>query len=306
MRGICRGTVGVFFRVALLVFCAGAGSAAAQIAGTLTLVEGRVALIRDATQYTAAPGVGLKSGDMLAVDPKGQAQVEFHDGAILNFSQGTRAMLTDIAAKRGARGQPVITLLSGWTKLTHAKSKGKPYRYSTPVAEIVSGDATAVLTAGGDFIAVFIESGTVKFYETGKRGARQTARDAKGGDFIARKGEQPATFSARPSPEFVKSMPRHFRDNLPVLLDRLKNRNVEPRVEHEVTYAEVEAWLKADYSIRRHFVTRFERRSRDPEFRRGLIDNLRAHPEWDRVLFPEKYEPKDPNDPNDPKRGRNQ
>jgi len=98
-------------------------------------------------------------------------------------------------------------------------------------------------------------------------------------------------------------MPRHFRDNLPVLLNRLKNRNVRPRLEHEVTYPEVEDWLKADYSIRRHFVTRFESRSRDAEFRRKLIENLQAHPEWDsvlfpdRALFPEKYEPDDPNDP---------
>jgi hypothetical protein len=306
MRGICRETVGVVFQIALFLFCAGAGSAGAQTAGTLTLVEGRVALIRGAAQYTAAPGVGLKEGDMLAVDPKGQAQLEFQDGAILNISQGTRAMLTDIADKRGARGQTVITLLYGWAKLTHAKSKGGPYRYVTPVAEIVSGDATAVLTAGSDSTAVFIESGAVKFYETETGRARKTVRDAKGGDFIARRGEQPATLSARPSPEFVRSMPRHFRDNLPVLLGRLKNRNVEPRLEHEVTYAEVEDWLKADYAIRRHFVARFEKRSRDPEFRRKLIENLRAHPEWDRVLFPEKYEPKDPSDSNDPKRGRNQ
>jgi len=40
-------------------------------------------------------------------------------------------------------------------------------------------------------------------------------------------------------------MPRQFRDDLPVLLDRFKNRRSEPKREHEVTYAEVEPWLKA-------------------------------------------------------------
>jgi len=234
---------------------------------------------------------------MLAVGPKGQAQMEFQDGAIVNVSYGARAMLTGVAARRGARGQPEITVLSGWVKLAHAKSKGALYLYATPLAEILSGDAVVVFTASNDFTAAFIESGSVKFYETGTRRARITARDAKGGEFIARRRGQPAVFSGRPSPEFVKSMPRHFRDNLPVLLNRLKNRNVKPRLEHEVTYPEVEDWLKADYSIRRHFVTRFERRSRDPEFRRKLIENLQAHPEWDRVLFPEKYEPKDSDNP---------
>jgi len=297
MRGIYWETVGGFFQIALFLLCAGAGTVRAQTTGTLTLVEGKATLIRGAVQYTAAPGVRLDEGDILAVDPKGQAQVEFQDGAILNLSQGARAMLTGIAPKRAARTQPVITVLSGWVKLSHAKSKGAAYLYTTPVAEVLSGDATAVLTAGSDFTALFIESGAVKFYETGKRRARTNAREAKSGEFIARKSGQSAIFSARPSPEFVKSMPRYFRDNLPVLLDRTKNRNVEPKFEHEVTYAEVEDWLKADSSIRGHFVARFEKRSRDPEFRRKLIENLPSHPEWDRVLFPEKYEPKDADNP---------
>jgi hypothetical protein len=81
------------------------------------------------------------------------------------------------------------------------------------------------------------------------------------------------------------------------LLDRFKNRRSEPKRDHEVTYAEVEAWLKAGSAIRRNLVKRFEIRSKDSEFRRKLIENLREHPEWDKVLFPEKYAPKDPGDP---------
>ena len=92
-------------------------------------------------------------------------------------------------------------------------------------------------------------------------------------------------------------MPRHFRDDLPVLLERFKNRRSEPKREHEVTYAEVEAWLKAGSAIRRNFVKRFEVRSKDSEFRRKLIENLREHPEWDKVLFPGKYAPKEPSNP---------
>jgi len=126
---------------------------------------------------------------------------------------------------------------------------------------------------------------------------QRIARDAKGGEFIVRRGEQPATLGARPSAEFIKNMPRHFRDDLPVLLDRYKNRRSEPKREHEVTYAEVEAWLKAGPPIKRNFVKRFETRSKDSEFRRKLIENLREHPEWDKVLFPEKYEQRGPSDP---------
>jgi hypothetical protein len=306
MRGICREVVRSFFRVAVILFCAGA-PALAQTAGTLTLVEGRVALIRGATQYTAVQGVRLADGDILTVDPKAQAQMEFQDGAILNISQGARVMLTSIASERGTRRPSEIAVLSGWAKFSQKKSaKGTSYRYLTPLVEMTSADATAVLDAGNDFTDIFVESGTARFSEIGKKGTQGAARDAKGGEFIARKGEQAATLGPRPSAEFVKNMPRHFRDDLPVFLDRFKNRRVEPKSEHEVTYAEVEAWLKAGPSIKRNFVKRFEIRSKDAEFRRKLTENLREHPEWDKVLFPEKYEPKDPNSPKSGQSGTQQ
>jgi hypothetical protein len=295
MRGCGRGVLGPRFQLAaaLLGACA---SAFAQTAGTLTLVEGSVELIRGATLYTATQGVRVGDGDILSIDLKGQAQIEFQDGAIVNLSQGARAMLTSVVS--GARGQSEIALLSGWAKFSQKKSgKGTQYRYLTPRAEINAGEATAVLNAGDGSTDLYVESGAVKFSEIGRKGVQRIARDAKGGEFIVRRGEQPAVFASRPSAEFIKNMPRHFRDDLPVLLDRLKNRRSEPKREHEVTYTEVEPWLKAGSAIRRNFVKRFEVRSKDSEFRRKLIENLREHPEWDRVLFPEKYAPKDSGDP---------
>jgi hypothetical protein len=277
--------------VAAILFCTGAS---AQTAGTLTLVEGRLALIRGATLYTAAQGVRLGSGDILTIDPKGQAQVEFADGAILNLAQGARAMLGTSA---GGRGQAEIVVLSGWVKFAQRKSaKSAPYRVLAPLAEIASGDGTAVLNTGNDLTDIFLESGAAKFSERGKKGPYGAVRDVKGGDFIVRRGEQPASFAPRPSAEFVKNMPRHFQDNLPTLLERVKGKRAEPKRVHEVAYAEVEAWLRASPPIRRTFVKRFEARAKDPEFRRKLIENLREHPEWDPVLFPEKYETKDSND----------
>jgi hypothetical protein len=71
MRGICRGVVQNFFQITVILFCAGA-PALAQTAGTLTLVEGRVALIRGATQYTATPGVRLGDEICWRSTPKGR------------------------------------------------------------------------------------------------------------------------------------------------------------------------------------------------------------------------------------------
>src|SRR5215472_11332785 len=86
--------------VAALLVCAGA-SASAQTSGIVAAAEGGVVLVRGTTTYTATPGVAVRAGDMLAADPKGQVQIEFDDGAILNLAR--RARFPDRRAGR-ARG----------------------------------------------------------------------------------------------------------------------------------------------------------------------------------------------------------
>src|SRR6202007_396384 len=130
-------------------------------------------------------------------------------------------LLTSIVS--GARGQSEIALLSGWAKFTQKKSsKGTQYRYLTPRLEINAGDATAVLNAGDGSTDIYVESGAVRFSEIGRKGVQRIARDAKGGDFIVRRGEQPVTVGSRPSAEFIKNMPRQFGDDLPGRLARVK------------------------------------------------------------------------------------
>src|SRR6267154_2786268 len=200
-RACGRGVLALCVQFAALLLGACA-SAFAQTAGTLTLVEGNVELIRGATLYAATQGVRLGDGDILSIDPKGQAQIEFQDGAILNLSQGARAMLTNVGS--GARGQSEIAVLSGWAKFTQKKSgKGAQYRYLTPRAEITAGEATAVLNAGDGSTDIYIESGAARFSEIGRKGVQRISRDAKGGEFIVCRGEQPATVSSRPSAEIL-------------------------------------------------------------------------------------------------------
>ena len=61
-----------------------------------------------------------------------------------------------------------------------------------------------------------------------------------------------------------------------------------------ITYADVQAWIDAEAGLRPLFVTRWKALAQAPDFRKPLAANLRAHPEWDRVLYPEKYLPKTP------------
>jgi hypothetical protein len=87
-------------------------------------------------------------------------------------------------------------------------------------------------------------------------------------------------------------MPRAFRDSLPLRADKYKDREVQPRAAPDFTYADVEPWLKAELPFRRQFIERWRAKARDKDFRAALIANLSSHPEWDPVLFPEKYLPK--------------
>lgn len=274
-------------QVAAFLICASA-SAFGQTVGILTVAEGGVQLVRGAMTYAAPQGVALQNGDMLATDPKGQAQIEFEDGAILNLSRGTRAMLL---SAQSAGGEPGVALLPGWAKFTRTKAaKGKPYRYIMPLARLGTTGATGVLRVGENSSEVFIESGAARLIELSKAGAPGVGRDIKGGEFVVRSATQPLAVSPRPSAEFIKAMPGYFRDDLPAFLARAKDKRVGLTREHDATYAEVEPWLKASAPIRRPLVERFRGRAKDPQFRGKLTENLAAHPEWDRILFPEKYE----------------
>ena len=96
------------------------------------------------------------------------------------------------------------------------------------------------------------------------------------------------------APGFVAGMPANYRDNLPERLARFKESNVPPRRLAELTYEDAETWLKGPPELRRPLMQRMRARAQDPEFRKAVIANMRFHPEWDRILFPEKYLPKEP------------
>jgi hypothetical protein len=268
--------------LAALLICASA-SASGQTIGILTVADGGVVLVRGTTTYTAAQGVPVHNGDMLAVDAKGQAQIEFDDGAILNMSRGARAFLLPAA------GEPGVALQSGWVKFTRKAAKGKPYRYVTSLARLTTASATGVLRVGGDANEVFIESGAARLVELMRGGSTAAGRDFKGGEFVVRREGQPLAVSPRPSSDFVKAMPGYFRDDLPAFVAKVRGKSVEPRREHEATYEEVESWLRASLPIRKGLAERFQSRAKDPQFRSKLTDNLAAHPEWDPILFPEKH-----------------
>jgi hypothetical protein len=272
-------------------------AAGAEPPAIVTLVEGSASLLRGTSRYALAEGVRLQAGDIVEVADAGLAQLEFGDGLALSLGSGSR-FYAAVLAPRGAKGGAIsdFHFMRGWVKFAGGKST-TAYRLTTPVFGVAAGEATAVLHVADAEGEIFVETGELRLAEGFAKAAPTSAVSVKGGELYSRKGEQRGTLQPRPSPGFVSAMPRSFMDNLPPRAAKWKDREVPPRLVGELAYADVEMWLKGPPEIRRVLMRPFIPKARDPAFRAALVANLNAHPEWDRILFPEKYTPKPPPGP---------
>jgi hypothetical protein len=186
--------------------------------------------------------------------------------------------------------------MAGWSKFASGKSSA-PFRYTTPLFGLGTADATAVVQVAGGEGSMFVEAGELRLAEGFAKATRDSPTRLRGGQFYSRRADQRGSTQARPAASFVAAMPKPYMDNLPVRAPKYKDREASPKPVGELAYAEVEIWLKAPPEIRRPVMQRFIRKANDPAFRQALVANLRFHPEWDPILFPEKYEPKEPPPP---------
>lgn len=290
------------FAAGLTVAClvAPPGASAAEPPAAVTLLEGQAALLRGTARYALVEGVRLQSGDIVELGDKGAAQIEFADGLILSLGPGCRfyaAALGSRAAKGG--GISDFYLMRGWAKFVNGKAAA-PFRLSTPVFGLAPAEAVAVVHVGDAEGEVFVESGEARLAEGFVKAAPTSPVRLRGGEFFARKSEQRGSVQPRPAPAFVAAMPKSYMDNLPRRAAKWKDREVQPRQVGDLAYGDVEMWLKAPPEIRRALMRPFIPKAQDAAFRSALVANLRFHPEWDPILFPEKYKPKPPPEPPKP------
>lgn len=257
---------------------------AAEPAATVTLLEGQAGLVRGVTRFALAEGVRLQSGDIIEVSEKGLAEIEFPDGAAISLGGGTRVLAQSMP--RGSSATADCYVMRGALKVSGVNKAAK-LRISAPAFALQPLEGVSVLIVRDGDGSVFIETGSARLT------VAPTTLNLKSGDFYARKAGQKGAVAPRPSHEFMAAMPKPFFDPLPSRMARYKDREAQPRRIDDVSYADVEAWLKSPPAIRRPLVARFEPRANDPKFRASLEANLRFHPEWDPVLYPEKYESKE-------------
>lgn len=260
--------------------------------GVVTIVDGEAMLTREATRHQLAESVRLAAGDIVETSAKTRlVRIEFADGLILDLGPESRALLAPKLAGERSKLPSRVHLLRGVAKLTLPQAlPPAAATFSSPVFDVIGVARSAVFIVQADNAFAFAESGTVTLQErrNGKAGAPATL---KNGEFFARSGDAKAAVTARPTPAFIQQLPRPFLDTLPSRAALFKAREVEPKRLGDLSFADAEAWIDAE-GLRAQFATRWKALARNPEFHAAVAANLRAHPEWDRILHPEKYLPK--------------
>ncbi|MFT3956712.1 MAG: hypothetical protein QM722_20710 [Piscinibacter sp.] len=259
--------------------------------GIVTIADGDLAVLRDTQRFAASEGLRLRNDDVLrtAADAR-LARIELTDGTVLDLGPDTELLLQPSAG--GAIGERAATLYlaRGWLKVTAAREPGTS-GIASPTLDLQRLAGTAVLALQPGATLLFVETGeaTAAELRDGRSGRPLALAD---GDALVRRGNEAPTIARRPPADLLARLPRAFADSLPRRAARFQARPVEPAGAVPVSYAEAARWINGEPALRAAAVSRFTPRASDAAFRAALVAELKSHPEWDRVLFPEKYRPK--------------
>jgi len=275
------------------LFCLPCLCAAAPPIGTFTIVDGDAIVIRGAQKFAAAEGLPVNADDIVhTADATRIARVELADGSALDLGPASRVWLRPRLPELRLAQLPDLYLAEGWVKVTTPAAR--KLALASPRAELadLAGVAVARVADNGSFL--FMEVGSAQLVER-RHGQVQHSRRLKEGEAFDRRDGDAGAVISRPAPDMIDTMPRSFADSLPLRAARFEGSKVEPESPPQaVGYHDVASWINAEQALRPAFVQRFAARAGDPSFRAPLIAELRSHPEWTRVLFPEQVVRKRP------------
>ncbi len=256
--------------------------ARAQDVGTVTLLRDTpLRVIRGVSVLQGAEGMRLHAGDFLVTGSTAtaQAQLELSGGAIVEIGPSSDVYLFSVAASGGE-----IVLARGWLKGEAASGN---YRYSNPLASASTRGGRVLLRADDTSVDIFVEQGTAQV-----SGGSAPITSSADKIFFTRRASKPMNAAERPSAEFVGAMPISFRDVLPSRLDRFAGKKApEPRMDHEVSFADVEPLLRLPATWRRGLAERFRARLQDDAFRQAIEAHIASLPEWNPILHADNHAP---------------
>jgi hypothetical protein len=267
-------------RAALALLCALAcglseAAPAATAAPRVTLLEGSsgradvsgAIMVDGARAGAVVVGLALKAQALLETPP-GTAllRIEFADGSIADLGPQTRVMVQPAGfAPRGGK-PPLVYLLSGWMKLASPADTATAGLIS-PELDVPPFTGTIIVQAAPKLHRIFVETGRAEVVEPRAGGARSAL--GNGQMYTARVVSASGGIVARPSGDFLASLPRLFRDRIPCQAARLKDTCAEAAPSPAPCYAALREWLVAEPAIRRDFPRRFAELARSGPFRRG-------------------------------------
>jgi hypothetical protein len=269
-------------------------AAAADVSGAITILEGQALIYRGSGRLQAIEGVRLAPGDIVETAAATFAQIELADQSVAQFGPATRVMINASAPRQ--KPERWLYIMEGWVKFSSGKrdpAAGPGFELRAPLFEIPASPGVVVLRSSPAEVNLFVELGDLRVVERQLAGS-PVAVPLRSGDSYRRKPAARGSVNPGSRQAFVDAMPRYFRDSLPLRLDRFRDRQVQAKEAPDFGYADVEPWLQAEPAVRRPLMQRWRSKAREPAFRAALVANLAAHPEWDPILFPEKYRPKDP------------
>jgi hypothetical protein len=202
-----------------------AASAAPQ--PTVTFSEGNSTLMSGGRAFVPSAGVRLRSCDALRTGPGAMVQVEFDDGGAILLGPDSRFVF-DVPQFRGS-AEGAQFLHSGWAKITSPpRANAQPYRIQTPNFELSIDNGVAVLYVAAAGAQVYVERGKAAALNSAAQPQARVALDA--GYTYSRTADQPEGALRRGiEPGFARALPRTLRDTLPMLLTKLKARDVRPQ-----------------------------------------------------------------------------
>jgi hypothetical protein len=259
----------------------------------VTVLDGRATLVRGITQSPAVLGMALKDGDIIeSAADTALLRLEFADKSALELGPSARLWLgrpPGSPASGGAAAKGYLLL--GWAKLSVGADARAATALDTPHG-LLQTQGNSLMEARAASASFFAETGDARI--TARRGVTSLAA----GQYlsIVKADATPAPPSAAP-PAWLKGVPAALKDKLPPRRDRFDGKEIAVPAGATVRYADIEPWLQAESRIRSALLPRWKPLARDPRFKADVVANMKQHPEWDRVLFPEKYAPPPVNAP---------
>ncbi len=283
----------VLVLVLVLVIATQPAHSAEGSLGVVSIKEGELVVLRESREFPAAEGLRLRADDIVrSRDGTRLARIELDDGTLLDLGPATELLLQPRALSGGAERGLMLYLLRGRLKLGTAPGQGASgMRLALPQLGLAQLAGSVVVRATPLATLVFMETGRADVFERaqGQPASRHTLTD---GDAFVARATLPGELLRRAPGDLIDGLPRAFVDSLPRRAALWRGRVTEPAVGSEPSYASVAPWVNSEALLRPLFVQRFAALARDPRFRAGLLGELRAHPEWKRVLFPAKAQPK--------------